>query len=239
MYPSLDSLAAEFHKQNPSITVQMIILPDDYAAWESEDWLSLASAADATFLFYDRARLAQNGAYFSDLMPLMEGDVTFQPDDFWPGLLTACQDNDDRTLGVLLSVFFSGIFFDPAAFDSAGLPNPAPGWTWNDFQQAVTTLAHKSGEQADYGFIDSSGFFSSVLAPQVDAYLVTTNGVIEAETLANQLQWYLDLAGASSLYPFTDPAHSQALFQGKSPAMWRGTLADTSPVASRSYRAWD
>lgn len=47
-YPSLASLADKFHKQNPTITVQVVSPPED--DWTKSDLSMLASAADVTLL---------------------------------------------------------------------------------------------------------------------------------------------------------------------------------------------
>ena len=128
--------------------------------------------------------------YFRDLNPLIEMDPDFQPDDFWSGLLSACQDAEGRTVGIPLNVSLTGVFFDREAFDQAGLPYPAPGWTWNDFKQSVATLAQQNEAGIRYGFADNATLRRSILAPLVAAHLDQNQGKIVAQTLAQELQWY-------------------------------------------------
>ena len=168
LYPSLEALVEEFHRQNLSITVKFVNHPVD--AWNRDDLNSLASAADVTLLFYNRERLAHNYRYFRDMAPLMGTNRTFQADDFWPGLLDSCKDVEGHILGIPLSVVFTGIYYDPSVFDAAGLSYPAPSWMWNDFQRDITAIAFANEDQVDYGFVDSTGFFTSILASQIDGF---------------------------------------------------------------------
>ena len=47
----------------------------------------------------------------------------------------------------------SGIYFDEGAFDSAGVPRPAPGWTWEDFRKSAAALTRKNGDGICYGYM--------------------------------------------------------------------------------------
>jgi len=122
----------EFHKQYPLITVQVREL--DYS-WNPRQ---IASAADTTLLSY---QAPDSGNYFLDLTPLEESDPAFTPDNYWPGILDACQDAEGRIYGLPVFVELTGIYYQEKAFDAAGLPYPKPGWTWEDFQKAVNALA--------------------------------------------------------------------------------------------------
>jgi ABC-type glycerol-3-phosphate transport system substrate-binding protein len=97
----------------------------------------LASMADTALTNSLNAAASQ---YFRDLQPLVETDSTFDPGDFWPGVQSACQDTEKRTLGILIEVTLYGIYVREAAFEAAGLPAPAPVWTWDDFRSAVMPL---------------------------------------------------------------------------------------------------
>lgn len=223
-------LATAFHQENPSITVDIVTLPEDQASETHEALSQLASSADTTFL-YDYTLLINGTDYFRDLSPLIEADATFEKQDFWKGVFSGCQDPEGHVLGLPLTLAMTGIYFDPTAFAAAGLPDPAPGWTWDDFQQAVSTLAHQEGEEVRYGFVDSPFLWNQILTPLVDAALVKSNGEISAEVLENELQWYLDLVQAGHLYTPSETANQnegleqwEALFTNQPPAMWIGSL---------------
>jgi ABC-type glycerol-3-phosphate transport system substrate-binding protein len=221
-----EPLMEAFHGQNPQVTVQFVAIGLD------ADPLTLASTADTTLLPKGVYPLDLSDS-FRDLTPLMETDPDLQPDDFWPGLLSACQDTEGHIVGVPLSGSLTGIFFDREAFDQAGLPYPAPGWTWDDFRQAVVAVAQQSEDGVHYGFADNATMRRSILAPLVAAYLDQNQGKIAAQTLAQELQWYFDLAGEDALYPLNELANSsmvlETLFAENRPAMWIGPLNAAMP----------
>jgi multiple sugar transport system substrate-binding protein len=235
--PMFEDLIAEFQRQNPSITVQYMPIDDSGAISQSEDdyFARLASAAD-TAMVGGRSRAL--GAYFLDLQPQIDADLAFDANDFWPGSLSACQDELGQVLGVPLSLYYSGIFYDRAAFAAAGLPEPQPGWTWDEFRRDVASLTATLDGQVRYGFADRS--FLSVLEPLVNAGLSNANGQVDAQNLSDALQWYVDLAQAGQLLPLagvTDTTQEQAadeawqeLFSsGRPPAMWYGRLIEPLP----------
>ena len=231
-------LIDEFQRQNPAITVQFVPIPTG-GGGESQDeaayFQSLAESADSTLVI---GRSSAMGAYFLDLQPQIDADPAFDPADFWPGALTACQDTQGRVLGIPMSLYSSGIFYDPAAFETAGLAAPQPGWTWDDFRRDVSALATIENGVIRYGYADRS--FLSILSPLVDASLVANNGQIDPQSLATDLQWYLDLARDGSLGPLqglADPTQSQAagdawiaqFQQNRAPALWFGRLVEPVP----------
>ncbi len=132
----------------------------------------------------------------------------------------------------------SGIFLDDQAFQTAGVPAPQPGWTWDNFRQAAAYLALHDAGEVRYGFADPT--YTSVVAPLVENQFLKTDGGIDPQSLANELQWYVDLAKQGALYPVQGAGGGdssqqaeerwKALFQGnRSPAMWLGRLQDPVP----------
>ncbi|MFZ3070748.1 MAG: extracellular solute-binding protein [Anaerolineaceae bacterium] len=232
-----EPLMDTFHQENPSITVQFVSLPTSsvYGQVEENNYRTMAASADTALII---GRSADMGAYFRDLQPQIDSDTAFEPDDFWPDALTACQDAQGRVLGIPLILYFTGIFYDEAAFITAGLPVPTLGWTWDDFRQAATALTLQEGGTTRFGYADPS--YNSVLQPFIDASLAKTDGEIDVNGLAQSLQWYVDLAKSGKLYPIQGSAGGEAglqadarwgkMFQtNESPAMWRGRLQEPVP----------
>ena len=73
------------------------------------------------------------GGYFLDLQPLIDSDSNFDLAGFWLGSLSAMEDTEGRVLGLPMTLFLRGIFYDKSAFDAANfslshIPSPAgPG----------------------------------------------------------------------------------------------------------------
>ena len=236
--PLYESLIEEFNKQYPDITVQFTPLPEFGPQNEEEEYnyyRTLATTADTSLTYNSGPELSY---YFRDLLPLIESDPDFQPDDFWPRLLSACEDMEGRVLGVPVSVQVSGIFYDEAAFKEAGVPLPAPSWTWEDFRKAAAGLAYQKGDQIRYGFAEQSYTFGSLLNPLIVQYLVANGGEIDPESLAQEFQWYLDLAESKAILPIRDVSENwneewqkwQEMFKSEyRPAMWADALTAGDP----------
>lgn len=235
-----ESLMATFHEQNPDITVQFVDIAQFYPTdvdWTQFNYLrSLAQAADTVMLSgpfdIDMSR------YFRNLQPLYESDPSFQPDDFWPGILTSCEDTYGNMVGLPMNASVNGIFYDEATFDTAGVPYPKPGWTWDDFQKTVIALADKSGSQVKYGFYDSLDLGVSILAPVIIDHLLSHGGEVDATGLLNEVQWYIDLAQAEMLSGVKPNEEDENYWderwglledEARRPAMWVESLTSSAP----------
>lgn len=229
-----EQLMSTFHEENPDIIIQFVALPEGQAdsSTNTNYFQSIAAAADTSLLWSSRSALNKTGNYFRDLQPLMEADATFDERDFWPPLLSACENLEGSILGIPLTIHLTGIFYDPQAFDLMGLPYPQPGWTVSDFQQAAATLSRPER----YGFADRSYLSGSILAPFVDAYLISNNGEVDAEQLTQELTWYFNLVEPKALFPIREVDNNQSeyeqwvkMFEQSRPAMWIGSLSDPIP----------
>lgn len=238
-----DPLIEEFNQQNESITVQFVELPE----WTAEDqpeggnYLRAQAVAADTIAVYGGT--PEVGVYFRDLQPLVESDPSFDVEDFWPGMLNGCTDSEGRLIGIPLNAQMTVLFYDEAAFDAAGLPYPAPGWTWDDFQRATKALTRKEAGNIRYGFAEQGYIFNSVLSNWVDAHLIENDGEPDGESLLNSIQWYLDLVRSGSIYSLylsenweQDWQNWENLFKSKQrPAMWVGDLGIHMPGTDWIY----
>lgn len=247
--PLFAPLIKAFNEQYAPLQVQYVTLPDYSASPQMQEnlHLYLAAAADTTIVAGGSPAL---GRYFRDLQPLMEADPSFEEDDFWPAVLDGCFDAGGRMLGVPLNAGFYGIFYDETAFDQAGLPRPAPGWTLDDLIQAVETLARKDGDAVRYGLAEQDARIMgpmALLSPFLDAALLDAGSEPDAGTLQQAVDWYLDLADRDVIY--TSPTAEdlqivfddwQRLFRSETPpAMWVADLGAYPPGENPSQSESD
>jgi ABC-type glycerol-3-phosphate transport system substrate-binding protein len=239
-----ESLMETFHEENPDITVQFVDISQSFPSEADQHtyYKTLAQAADTTL--YQIAPNLDMSRYFREMRPLVESDTNFQQDDFWPGILSACEDSYGNMVGMPLTASINGIFYDEAAFDAAGVDYPKPGWTWDDFQNAVTALADKKGSQIKYGFYDFPILGNSIIGPVVANYLRSHGGEIDAAELLNEIQWYIDLAQAgmlSGIKTFEESSNDwderTKLFEDEDlrPAMWIDALISHVPTSGIVY----
>jgi ABC-type glycerol-3-phosphate transport system substrate-binding protein len=240
-----EPLMEAFTEQNPDIIVQFVDLNQALSELYSgeQEWnpysyyRGMAQAAD-TFLMsgYFSTDMTR---YFRNLQPLYEADPNFQGEDFWPGILSACEDPYGNQVGLPLNATITGIFYDPAAFDAVRLPYPQPGWTFDDFQSAVSALTEKKGADIRYGFYDQPYLFGSILMPFVMNHLEKNGGEVVAAELLREIQWYVDLVKADMLVGIkdqeameTDWEQRMKLFEKEEtrPAMWSDSLISYLPT---------
>ena len=242
-----EPLAEEFHALHPDITVQMATIPEFSSPDETEQFnyvRTLATTADTSIIWGGWSMAMGAGTYFRDLGPLIDSDPAFEADDFWPGILSSCEDTEGRIVGIPTSGYFSGIYYDEQAFEAAGVPKPGPGWTWEDFRRAATALARNEGSTRRYGFADRTYFSGSPLASLLDGYLYNNGGEADIDEIEELVKWYIDLANSNTIYPIMDPNTAgqdiwqewQDLFKGENrPAMWVGGLVEPIPGSEGMY----
>jgi ABC-type glycerol-3-phosphate transport system substrate-binding protein len=225
-----EQLGEQFTETHPHIQVQYVPLDNRQATLPMREQAALADV----LLLDGWPPPAEAAAAFLDLAPLLAADLGFDPADFWPGIMDACQ-----AAGVQVGVPFRGnaslIFYDKAAFDVAGLPYPAPGWTWADFQQAAPQLAARDGEQTTrYAFADA-GNPPGLLAPLVDGVIGQSGDTLDGSRLAAQLAWYVSLAEQGIIAPPTEntAADHHNLINNRQTAMWLGSLFALASTRAR------
>lgn len=158
-----EPLADRFTAENPTIKVVLVSL-DDVMMFEpgSEGPTSpldmlrrIVSAADTAPAFALTPE-AFGTPLLLDLKPLMDADATFQRDDFLPGTI----ERYTAKGGVWALPRYHSvplIVYNRALFQNANLPEPRPGWTWDDLMAAAERLTERSGlTTLTYGFMEPS-----------------------------------------------------------------------------------
>jgi ABC-type glycerol-3-phosphate transport system substrate-binding protein len=218
-----------FSKEYPHIHVQWVEIDPS----SQPDLPTQASLADTSLLF-GRSAVISGKSYFRSLTPFIESDPHFQSEDFWPNALTGCMDQEGQSYGIPMSLDMLGILYDPTALAAAGLPDPQPGWSWDDFQQFVSAIPSGQGASRQYPFVDLPVVQDSqtqtaifLLAPVIDAYLSQQDGVVDSSTLLPLIQWYLDLAQKKQIIPVAAVDHrgvEPSLVQDGDPTMTIGAI---------------
>lgn len=157
-------LADRFMSENPNIKVVLVSL-DDIMMFEPGnnepagplDYLRRVVSAADTAPAFAATQEAFGTPLLFDLKPLMDADATFQRDDFFPGAL----ERYTAKGGVwALPRFYTVplVVYNRTLFQNAGLPEPRPGWTWEEILAAAERLTERSGTtNLTYGFMEPSG----------------------------------------------------------------------------------
>ncbi|GAB4524597.1 MAG: hypothetical protein OHK0046_39510 [Anaerolineae bacterium] len=174
-----EPIIARFEELYPDIQVELITYSgfdvpvtysDDIEAY-LDDWEAYVSSADVLPVTGNALTVEPTLAgYLLDLTPLVFSDPDFDTSDFYNALWNAFQWD-----GGLWAVPVSGdaqlLYYDPVAFDEAGLAYPSASWTVDDFVNAVQALTQidASGEVTRPGFVDISGNLAPLLLSFVGA----------------------------------------------------------------------
>ena len=209
-------LADAFEIENPEISIQIVTPSEFYEVWNEEDLFNLASAADTSFHLSNQD-LLNNQEFFFDLMPLIENDLNFEMEDFWPGSISACRSETGKIVGLPLDLNMTGMMVDKPAFDKINITAPAPGWGWNEFVNDLQVL----GAQQDLVYLDSQTFFTSVLAAQIDPFLS------DEDELSKRLMDYENAVKAGQIHAYDENqsiGERQTLIDEQNPALWSASV---------------
>jgi multiple sugar transport system substrate-binding protein len=196
-----EKLADEFHQLNPDIKVQLVSI-DEALGMESGAIIEnveekLSAAADTTYFPFSNQEL-QSGL-FQDLQPFIEADRTFNPADFYPGMLEAYRE-DGSQWAVPATAYLQLVQYDKGVFDEAGVDYPHVGWTWDDFLDKARQLTVRDGDQVTrYGCVDATGqtIPLAVILSQAGSLVDETTDPptprLDRPEVAEAVQWYADL----------------------------------------------
>lgn len=132
---------AVFESKNPDIKVTPSF--QEYEAY----WQKMAAetaggnAPDVLQMDFSYLReYADRGVLYD----LKEQSDSLRLDDLLPGFQGAGE-VDDKLYGVPVGGNTWSMFYDPALFAKAGVPEPKVGWTWADYRAAMKTITAKTG----------------------------------------------------------------------------------------------
>lgn len=231
---SYRDLARQFEETQPGVGVQVVSIdeilgPDTGGELQPGDAaLRVMSAAD-TARWFVTPQESQQGL-FRDLSPFIERDATFQPDDYFPGLLEAFH-WQGSTWSLPAGGELSLIFFDQEAFDETSEPYPEPGWSWADFLHKAQALTRREGDEVSrYGYVPALGvslleaYLADHDAPLEDTAADPPTPLLDSPAVVRGVQWYVDLVRGYQVAPgfSSEEASSQStlLIEAGRAAMW-------------------
>ncbi len=189
-------LVKAFHQQNPTITVKVI--PFDHTLQLNyEDY---AKQADVIYLNgYNPAALPG----FLSLQPLLDATLDFNQGDFWPNSLDSCSNQQGEPYGLPLTMTLEGIYYNPQVFDQAKVQYPQAGWTWDQFKETINQVSSVANGTTTYGLLDS--YMGNILDQPLQKQLLANGGKLDPQSVAADLDWYVQFAKQKKLYPIQPP----------------------------------
>ena len=139
-----------FEEQNPGITVKLLPAPLSDYGMKLNGMIAAKQAPDIFELGNDMMLQDQAQNLLYDWTSQADADQEFMS-GFYPGVVDSWH-VDGKVYGLpgLLNTY--GIFYNKKLFQDAGVPEPKPGWTYDDFFSAMEKLASKKGGVQQYGY---------------------------------------------------------------------------------------
>lgn len=181
------------------------------AAW-NDYWTKLTSQAasgqTADLVSVQSLRAPQFAQLFTDLGPKLS-DMGVTESDFDSGILDALK-VDGKLLALPYDFGPLVVFYNKTAFQEAGLPMPAIGWTQDDFLAAAKKLTTGN----------TYGFFAGAVPDSIIPFAMSQHGVqavtadgkldIDTDEWRDTLNWYRDLVVTEKVASPLPAAGSQA-----------------------------
>jgi multiple sugar transport system substrate-binding protein len=141
-----DALANEFHELYPHITVELNPVPSSVyvqSFWAGDD------DAFVSGTWFTNLRMMLEQDLIVDLVPFMEADAAFNPEDFYSGEAAFLTD-EGRIWGVPFGSSMTVMYYNRDLFDQYGIAYPEIGWTWEDFLYAALALRDPDADVFGY-----------------------------------------------------------------------------------------
>jgi multiple sugar transport system substrate-binding protein len=149
-------LVDQFHASQSAVRVELVALPsqEDFMLRLAADYAA-GAPPDVFLLNYRRLAQFHNRQALEPLGPWLAESAALREDQFYPVALEAFRDGQGQLVCLPQNISSQVIFYNQDLFDAAGLPYPAPGWTWEDFRQTALRLTqpdlNADGEPDQYG----------------------------------------------------------------------------------------
>jgi ABC-type glycerol-3-phosphate transport system substrate-binding protein len=244
--PAFEALVGAFHAAHP--TIRVVVLDVDQV---KGNWLQfaptpammneLASSVDVFLLPESSLLVGLDSGALLDLTPLADGDPSFQADDFFPGILDHFR-RQGRLWALPAGVGETLIFYNRGLFDATGVPYPAPGWTWDQFLDAVIRLTNGEGNTKQYGFVDAWGgqglipFIQQHGGDLLDRDAADPAPALDDPPVVEAVQWYVDLVFKHGVSPADDELQGMIphdVILDRRAAMWTDALSNWAGLSTR------
>ncbi|HEX9018438.1 MAG TPA: extracellular solute-binding protein [Anaerolineaceae bacterium] len=203
-------LAEEFHRQHPNITITLDEMQATGFGNSPRDLLDRADAADAVRLPVDSIsdEMAQK---FQAIDTMISTGKSFDREDLFPGSLDALKLNG-KQVGLPAGINPFVVYYMPAKFKAAGVQEPAPNWTLDDFVAAASAVHNPDNsvigtDRYAYGFCSSPQLTDLPMFMYLfggglfDSLTQISNPTLNQRANVDALSWYASLKTDRNLMP--------------------------------------
>jgi len=183
-----------FEEHHPDIKVKI-----EFADWSvlPDQTITRAAAGllpDVLWIREDSLFDLATRGILMDLGPFIAKDPDFDPNNFLPGVLESAQ-IDGVQYALHRDVWTPVIFYNRSWFQEAGLPDPEPGWTYDDLLNIARRLSNPEQLKFGMGSIDANragiilAFGGNLMNEDRTAFTLNSQEVIQAATYMHSYRW--------------------------------------------------
>lgn len=204
-----DGMVAAFKEKYGEVDIEVQVTPlaqylpkllSQIAGGDSPDVIAIENTPFPQFV---------QRSILEDLTDRMEGSETFKPVDFYPYLLDRYT-VEGRVYGIPYDAQpYAMLYYDPAAFEAAGLGLPTDNWSWEDMREAAAALTDASSQK--YGLCLSSSninnwryFLFTGGGSYVDDGKSPTRSTLGDEASIQATEFYVDMMTEDKSIPTVD-----------------------------------
>jgi multiple sugar transport system substrate-binding protein len=197
-----EKLVAAFEERYPAIDVTLVHIPgqSDYRQRLGVDFAA-GTPADVVLLNYRRyAAYAAKGA-LEPLGPYLERSALLKEADFYPETIAPFV-WEGQLMCIPQNLSSLVVYYNRDMFRAAGLGDPAPDWTWDDFLSAAKALtrdtdgdgqADQHGLGTEVSIFRAAPFIWQNGGELVDEPAAPTRLALDTPEAREALQWFVDL----------------------------------------------
>ena len=212
-FSAYQAWADDFMALHSDITVELVRVQE-----QPTDLTELVEIYDGINIRPTEAMLA--AGLVRDLTDFVDTDPRFDRVNFhaqvWQGALW-----QDRLWVMPQAATMRLLYFDRGAYGTSGYLNPDSGWTWDDFEHDVQSIAalQPEGDDLMWGFLSTDldiiiSYAHSWDLQCIEIAAVLCQNRLEPQDIAQALDWYTGLVAPNSIPDFSvlnDAEREQAL----------------------------
>lgn len=237
--PGIDANIASFNKLYPNITVNVAITP-----WEGY-WTKLQTQAssntlpDIFWMADGNLPLYADAGKIASLQPVIDaGEIDLAN---YPAGLVASYNWKGVQYGVPKDFDTFAVWYNPALFAQAGIPEPSGDWSWAQFTDTAHRLQTALGGAGDYALVSELAGLNSLYSTiwQAGGDLINADGTaatLDTPEVVSAIQFWKDLMDAGSMPTPQQLSDTSALdwFGNGKAAMYVSGSYDRTAIESSS-----
>lgn len=227
--PTMRKIADEFTKANPNVKVDIQVKP--FAQYFTA-LQTAATGGQAPDVFWLNGPNIKLYAGNKQLAPLDEAIKQGGEDvGNYPKALVSTYTVDGKTYGLPKDFDTIGVWYNKALFDQAGVPYPAPGWTWDDYRATAKKLTNPA--KKTFGTVapvnSQAGWYNTI--PSAGGEIISSDGKksgFASPEAAKGVKFWVDLikdGSSPTVAQMAETKPTEMFRAGQVAMMWNGSWA--------------